>query len=74
MSENENEIQWLRSKRESKNGLVHAVSYGVECSRCKKFQSVETRYCADCGGKFNGELPKIKTFERRQRKWHDWKD
>lgn len=63
----ENEIQWLPSKRESrlKNG-VHAVSYGVECSNCKRFQSDLTRFCADCGGKFNGEIKK----KEIKNKWH----
>lgn len=51
-------IEWISTKRERKLKNVHAVSYGVECSNCKRFQTEPTRYCADCGKKFYGEIIK----------------
>ena len=62
----ENSIYWIPARRERKTKLVHAVSNGVECSRCRCFEIYERRFCPDCGGRFNGELSiKNKYAERK---------
>ena len=66
--DNGNSIIWIPAKRERRTKDCHSISHGVECSRCRKFQTYETRFCGDCGGKFNGELPvKNKYAERKLR-------
>ena len=63
-------IKWIPTKRERRTKDVHAVSYGVECSNCKRFQNEPTRFCADCGRKFDGEIIK----KENVRKWQEWKE
>jgi hypothetical protein len=73
--ENESDmlIQWLPAKRERRTKDCHSISNGVECNRCRKFQTYPTRFCGDCGGKFNGELPiKNKYAERNARRFKTW--
>ena len=60
----ENEIQWLNAKKEIKSKNCHTVRHGVKCNRCGCFQDSPSRFCKDCGGKFNGELPN-KNFKER---------
>ena len=52
-------IDWIISTRDKSTRDVKSIRYGVECSTCKHFQDIPTRYCPDCGGKFDGELIKI---------------
>lgn len=59
------EIVWLKATRHSRTEKVHAVTYGVECSRCRCFQDYETRFCKDCGGRYMGPLP---IFNKRSEK------
>lgn len=70
----DNDIQWLKTKRERSTKDCHAVSYGVECSRCRKFQTYETRFCGDCGGYYDGKLPVLNVYAERKMKgtklWH----
>lgn len=61
-----NEIQWIPAKREKRTLNVHAVSYGVECSRCHCFQSYTSRFCQDCGGWFDGEIFKKNSYAERK--------
>lgn len=69
-----NIIQWIPSKRERKLKNCHAITFGVECSRCKCFQEYESRFCKDCGGKYDGILPKFNKYSERKLKeinrWH----
>ena len=58
-------IRWLPTYRERNASGVHAVTYGVECSRCKCFQSYKTRYCPDCGGYWDGDIYKRKRYWRQ---------
>lgn len=60
-------IDWVPTYRERKAPDVHAVTYGVECSRCKCFQSYTTRFCPDCGGFYHGEVYKKNCLAERRR-------
>jgi len=75
INEADNNIQWLTAARERKLKTVHAISYGVECSRCRRFQIVKTRFCGDCGGYFDGELDIVNKYAERKIKenfqWHE---
>jgi hypothetical protein len=74
IEEDDNSIIWITSKRERRTKICHAITNGVECSRCRCFEEYPRRFCPDCGGKFNGELPiKNKYAERKirgARQWH----
>lgn len=50
------EIRWTASVRQRKTPNVHAVTYGVECSRCHCFSLFERRFCPDCGGWYDGPI------------------
>lgn len=69
-----NKIRWIPSQRERRTKDCHSISHGVECSRCRKFQTYETRFCGDCGGYFDGELPIKNNYSERKMKgtkiWH----
>lgn len=70
---NDNTIVWIPSKRERRTKDCHAISNGVECSRCRCFELYERRYCPDCGGEFLGELRiKNKYAERKIRGGNGW--
>ena len=58
-------IRWIPAYRMKKTPNVHAVTYGVECSRCHCFQSYNTRYCPDCGGYWDGEVYKKTGYAER---------
>lgn len=64
----ENAILWLKATRERRTSTVHAITYGVECSRCRCFQEYETRFCKDCGGRYDGPLPIFNKYAERKRK------
>ena len=71
--EDENSIFWIPSKRERRTKNCHAITNGVECSRCRCFEEYQRRFCPDCGGKYNGELPiKNKYAERKFRGTKQW--
>ena len=71
--DNDNSIIWIPSKRERRTKDCHAISNGVECSRCRCFEIYEKRFCPDCGGRFDGELPvKNKYAERKMRGTRIW--
>ena len=67
MSENDNAIQWIESRKERRTKDCHTVSYGVKCSRCGCFQDSPSRFCKDCGGRYDGEL--TKKSEKRFSLW-----
>lgn len=56
-------MRWITTKREKISKQVKSVRYGVECSNCKRFQDEPTRYCADCGERYDGEIIKKKEFK-----------
>ena len=60
------EIVWLKATRERRTANIHAVTYGVECSRCRCFQDYETRFCKDCGGRYTGPLPVFNKYAERK--------
>lgn len=64
-------IEWKPAERSRWSKTVHAVSYGVECSRCKSFQDYETRYCKDCGGIYIGVLPNFNKKSERKLRHHN---
>ena len=75
-------IQWLPTKREKRTRDCHSVSYGVECSKCRHFESEATRYCSLCGGKYDGvisikNLSRHENYQdvsgrvRRIKRWHE---
>ena len=66
ITDNDNLISWIPTTRERKTKLVHAVSHGVECSRCRCFIIYERRFCPDCGGRFNGKLPIVNKYAERK--------
>ena len=71
----EKKITWIPARREKDAKGCHAVTYGVECNRCKGFQFVPSRYCKDCGGRFDGNLDVINKYSERkfggQNRWRD---
>lgn len=70
---NETEIRWMPSKRERRTKTCHAISNGVECNRCHCFEIYPRRFCPDCGGRFNGELPVKNGYaERNIRRFEKW--
>ena len=58
------EISWRPAKRERRTQSVHAVSYGVECTRCHCFMPYERKFCPDCGGWYGGEINLKQTVNR----------
>lgn len=65
-------IQWLPTKRERKTKDCHSISYGVECSVCRNFESEAKRFCSSCGGRYNGVLVDKKLLGR-VRRYEQWR-
>ena len=73
ISDGKSEIMWVKSKRERRTKDCHAISNGVECNRCHCFEIYPRRFCPDCGGRFNGELPVKNNYaERNVRRFNKW--
>ena len=49
-------IQWVETTRKKHTKDCNTTRYGVECDNCKRFQDSPTKFCADCGGVYNGEI------------------
>ena len=52
----EETMRWIPDKKERNTKDCRTTTYGVSCSRCKWFQSIETKFCPECGRKFDGEI------------------
>lgn len=63
-------IRWIPAKRERKTKDCHSISYGVECSVCRNFESETKRFCSSCGGRYNGILVDKKSSGRARRRYY----
>ena len=50
------EIEWNESTFESHTANTSCTIKGYVCSNCGKFEQIKSRYCRDCGGRYEGEI------------------
>lgn len=52
------EIEWNNARYEVNSKVGQTIMLGFSCSECGTFSQVKSRYCRECGGKYDGSIKK----------------
>ena len=60
-------IRWISAMRKKHTRDCNTTRYGFECDSCKHFEDEPTRFCSECGGRYDGVLTQynMKKFRRQ---------
>lgn len=60
LEEQQAEIEWNNAKYEVHSKIGQTVYLGFGCSNCGTFSQVKSRFCRECGGRYDGNVKKDK--------------
>lgn len=53
-------IEWNNARYEVNSKIGQTIMLGFSCSECGAFSQVKSRFCRECGGKYDGSVKKDK--------------
>lgn len=58
LRDNPDEIEWNNAKYETYSKIGQTIMLGFSCSNCGAFSQVKSRFCRECGGRYDGSVKK----------------